>query len=330
MSACCGPGREEAAGRPAPAHQAQPGVTSSPRVGAIAEIPGGVFTMGTDDAHGYPDDGEGPAHEVELEAFGIGTTTVTNEQFAAFVEDTGHVTTAEHFGTSFVYAGLLPDDFPPTRGVAAAPWWREVAGADWRHPEGPHSDVDDRPDHPAVHVSWLDAQACSAWLGARLPTEAEWERAARGGLPEGPFPWGADREPGGEHRMNVFQGQFPRLDTAEDGWRGTCPVAAFPPNGYGLHETTGNVWEWCSDWFSPAYYARSPRRSPAGPRHGHARVMRGGSYLCHESYCRRYRVDARSANTPESSAGNIGFRVVTHSGAGPECPDLPRFAHACP
>jgi formylglycine-generating enzyme required for sulfatase activity len=196
----------------------------------------------------------------------------------------------------------------------AAPWWREVEGADWRHPEGPQSDVVGRGDHPVLHVSWLDALAYCEWAGARLPTEAEWERAARGDRSGHHFPWGDELEPGGVHRMNVYQGVFPRRDMGADGWVGTCPVGSFPPNDFGLHEPTGNVWEWCADWFDPAYYRRSPKTAPTGPEAGHARVMRGGSYLCHHSYCWRYRVDARSANTPDSTTGNIGFRVATDLG----------------
>ena len=270
--------------------------------------------MGTDDPNGYPSDGEGPPHEVELPAFELGVHAVTNDELAAFVDATGHRTSAEQFGASFVFAGLLPDDFPPTRGVAATPWWREVEGADWRHPEGPQSDLTDRGDHPAVHVSWLDAAAYCSWSGTRLPTEAEWERAARGGLEGHHFPWGDEREPGGEHRMNVFQGEFPQANTAADGWVGTCPVGTFPPNGFGLFEMTGNTWEWCADWFSPDAYRTAPRIAPTGPASGTARVMRGGSYLCHDSYCWRYRVDARSANTADSSTGNLGFRVARSPG----------------
>lgn len=266
--------------------------------------------MGTDDPHGYPADGEGPAHEVWLPAYRIAATTVTNDEFARFVESTGHVTTAERLGASFVFGGLLPDDFPPTRAVAAAPWWREVPGADWSHPEGPHSDVTRRGQHPVVHVSWWDAQAYCAWSGTRLPTEAEWERAARGGVEGAHYPWGHEREPGGEHRMNVFQGEFPARDTGADGHVGTAPVRSYPPNAFGLHEATGNVWEWCADWFDAAYYRSSPRTSPSGPAAGTSRVLRGGSYLCHDSYCWRYRVDARSASTPDSSTGNTGFRVA--------------------
>ncbi len=312
MSACCGPSREPSAATPDPARRGPDGEAAT--VPGVVTIPAGTFAMGTDDPRGYPDDGEGPVHDVTLPAFGIGAHTVTNDQFATFVADTGHVTTAQHLGNSFVFAGLLPDDFPPTRGVAAAPWWREVLGADWAHPEGPHSDVGGRGDHPVVHVSWFDAMAYGDWCGARLPTEAEWERAARGGRSGHHFPWGDEREPDGHHRMNVFQGTFPGEDTAADGWAGTCPVGSFPPNDDGLYETTGNVWEWCADWFAPDAYSRSSATAPTGPSSGTSRVMRGGSYLCHDSYCWRYRVDARSANTPDSSAGNIGFRVATDVG----------------
>jgi formylglycine-generating enzyme required for sulfatase activity len=276
----------------------------------LVAIPAGRFVMGTDDPRGYSSDGEGPPHEVELGGYRIGSHAVTNAEFAGFVAATGHRTIAEELGTSFVFAGLLPDDFPPTRAVAAAPWWREVHGADWRHPEGPQSSVTGRDSHPVVHVSWYDAVAFCGWAGVRLPTEAEWERAARGPEQGHHFPWGDDLEPDGQHRMNVFQGRFPGHDTGADGWVGPCPVGSFPPNGFGLYEVTGNVWEWCADWFGRDYYRHSPVASPPGPRSGESRVMRGGSYLCHASYCWRYRVDSRSSNTPDSSTGNIGFRVA--------------------
>ena len=276
----------------------------------LVDLPGGAFTMGTDGRYGYPADGEGPAHEVELSPFSISRHAVTNERFAHFVAATGHRTEAEGFGWSFVFGGLLPAGFPPTRSVAAAPWWRQVEGADWAHPEGPDSTWEDRPGHPAVHVSWNDARAFCAWSGTRLPSEAEWEHSARGGLSGHRFPWGDELEPGGEHRMNVFQGEFPGGNTCADGYAGTAPVGSFPANGYGLHEMTGNVWEWTADWFDPGYYARSPRKDPRGPERGELRVQRGGSYLCHASYCNRYRVDSRSANEPGSSTGNLGFRVA--------------------
>jgi formylglycine-generating enzyme required for sulfatase activity len=252
--------------------------------------------MGSVDPMTYPEDGEGPVRPVDVAPFAIEAYCVSNARFAAFVDATGHVTDSERFGASFVFAGLLPDDAPPTRGVAAAPWWREVPGASWRHPTGPWSTWHEVPDHPTVHVSWHDAQAFCAWTGARLPTEAEWEFAARGGREQQRFPWGMSLRPGGEHRMNVWQGRFPAENTAADGYAGTAPVDAYPPNGYGLHNMTGNVWEWTADRFG----------GPDADR----RALRGGSYLCHASYCRRYRVSARMGNTPDSASGNTGFRCA--------------------
>jgi formylglycine-generating enzyme required for sulfatase activity len=258
-------------------------------------IDGGTFLMGSEDRFAYPDDGEGPLREVTVSAFQVDACAVSNARFAEFVEETGFLTDAERFGWSFVFGGLLPDDFPPTHGVAAAPWWRQVEGSNWRKPEGRQSNVDGRMDHPVVHVSWNDAQAYCAWAGKRLPSEAEWEYAARGGLEGSVFPWGDELEPGGEHRMNVWQGLFPSENTVADGYYGTCPVDAFPPNGHGLYNVTGNVWEWCADRYSPDL----PNRS-----------TRGGSYLCHHSYCLRYRVAARNSMEPDSSTGNTGFRCV--------------------
>ena len=306
---CCAPKAALGTGkRPSPQIPPEARLTNA-HVKTVA-LSGGAFWMGNERTGSYAQDGEGPRHRVLLDPFGLSATCVTNQDYAAFVSATGYLTDAERLGASFVFGGLLPDDFPPTRGVAAAPWWREVLGASWKHPEGAGSDIADRMDHPVVHVTWHDAMAFCAWSGTRLPTEAEWEYAARGGRADDPFPWGDALEPNGEHRMNVFQGRFPAENTKGDGWAGTCPVQTFPPNGFGLFEMTGNVWEWCADWFATDTYRKSPLHNPRGPDRGQARVMRGGSYLCHASYCRRYRVDARSANTPDSSAGNIGFRVA--------------------
>jgi formylglycine-generating enzyme len=273
-------------------------------------LAGGAFLMGTEDGVGYAQDGEGPVREITLRPFWFDATAVSNERFVAFVAATGHVTEAEQYGWSFVFAGLLPDDFPETRGAAAAPWWRQVEGADWQHPEGPHSGIGARPDHPVVHVTWSDAMEYCAWAGARLPTEAEWEYAARGGLEQKRYPWGDELTPGGVHRCNIWQGEFPQSNTVDDGYYGTAPVEAFEPNGFGLYNMCGNAWEWCADWFSPRFHIDGPRENPIGPPDGTHRVIRGGSYLCHESYCYRYRVAARSANTPDSSTGNTGFRCV--------------------
>jgi formylglycine-generating enzyme required for sulfatase activity len=276
----------------------------------MVTLPGDTFFMGDDSTWAYPNDGERPAHRVRLTAFAIDRYTVTNQLFAAFVEATGYVTDAERYGWSFVFASFLPGDFPPTRAVVGAEWWRQVHGADWRHPEGPQSTVDERAYHPVVHVSWTDAQAFCGWTGTRLPTEAEWEYAARGGR-TAPFPWGDQLEPDGTHRMNVFQGRFPSENTCADGFAGTAPVDTYEPNRFGLHNMTGNVWEWCHDWYSPDYYRESPTEDPRGPGAGTHRVMRGGSYLCHDSYCRRYRVSARQGSEPASSTGNLGFRVAS-------------------
>ncbi|WP_405006652.1 formylglycine-generating enzyme family protein [Kitasatospora purpeofusca] len=315
---CCTPGRDSAAPAPVALTLAAP-----PRTSRVARqltgLPGGRFLMGTDDRTGYPADGEGPVRAVELSPFRIATTTVTNAAFATFVKATGHRTEAEGFGFSYVFEGFLePGLAAVSPAVAAVPWWRAVAGASWRAPEGPGSSVTTRQNHPVVHVSWHDAQAYCAWSGTRLPTEAEWEYAARGGLEQARYPWGDELTPGGRHLCNIWQGVFPTLNTAADGHRGTAPVTAFRPNGFGLHNTVGNVWEWCADWFSPDYHRTGPgrerRRDPLGPPDGTARVMRGGSHMCHESYCNRYRVAARSSNTPDSSAGNIGFRVAADAG----------------
>ncbi|HVJ98436.1 MAG TPA: formylglycine-generating enzyme family protein [Acidimicrobiia bacterium] len=275
----------------------------------FVELPGGTFLMGDESPLAYPGDGEGPVHEVELSPFTIDAVAVTNERFAEFVDATGYVSEAEQYRWSFVFGGLLPDDFEDTAAVVGAEWWRQVFGADWRHPHGPQSSIDDVMNHPAVHISWNDAQAFCAWSGTRLPTEAEWEYAARAGS-TGPFPWGDELEPGGEHRMNVFQGTFPAQNTVEDGYAGTAPVDVYEPNAFGLYNMTGNVWEWCSDWFDPRTYANSPRTNPTGPPRGANKIMRGGSYLCHASYCRRYRVSARMGSEPSSTSGNVGFRVV--------------------
>jgi formylglycine-generating enzyme required for sulfatase activity len=276
-------------------------VTGRRAPGPLVALPGGRFLMGSEDDDTNPDDGEGPVRAVDVAPFRIAPVAVTNARFAAFVKDTGHVTDAERFGWSFVFHLLVPPalDRTITRAAAAAPWWLPVPRACWRAPEGPGSTVGTRPHHPVVHVSWNDATAFCAWAGARLPTEAEWEYAARGGLEQARYPWGDDLTPGGRHRCNIWQGRFPDVNTQDDGYLGTAPVTRYAPNGYGLHNMAGNVWEWTADRF---HAAAGDDRAP--------RAMRGGSYLCHASYCNRYRVAARASNTPDSSAGNVGFRIV--------------------
>jgi formylglycine-generating enzyme required for sulfatase activity len=281
----------------------------------MISLPGGTFVMGSSAPAAYPEDGETP-REVEIGPFLIDSCAVSNAAFSEFITGTGYVTEAERFGWSFVFGGLLPDDFPPTRAVAAAPWWRQVYGAHWRQPAGPGSDVEAAADHPAVHISFNDACSYCAWAGKRLPTEAEWEFAARGGLAEAMFPWGDELEPDGEHRMNVWQGSFPSENTRADGHYGTCPVDAFPPNAYGLYNTTGNVWEWAADWFHPTFRTRDRRFDPVGPAAGTHRVQKGGSHLCHASYCRRYRVAARQGNEPDSTASNLSFRCAADAAPG--------------
>jgi sulfatase modifying factor 1 len=304
-SPCCAPQRATTGVGPTVAVKARPpGLAAN-----LVDLPGGAFRMGCADSP-YPADGEGPVREVALRPFALAATTVTNADFDRFVQASGYRTDAERYGWSFVFAGLLPPRFPPTRAVAAAPWWRQVGGAFWRRPEGPGSTLTGREDHPVVHVSWRDAAAYCSWAGVRLPAEAEWEYAARGGLEQQPYPWGNQLTPGGLHRMNVWQGSFPNANTVEDGYLGTAPANAYPPNAFGLHCMTGNVWEWCADWFSTQSHQGAPHVNRAGPPVGTARVLRGGSYLCHSSYCLRYRTSARMGNTPDSSSGNVGFRVA--------------------
>lgn len=307
---CCTPGgapetsREtrESSGVPAGAPRAEI---------ELVPIPGGAFLMGNDGADAIAGDGEGPARRVTLSAYAIAPATVTNRAFADFVRATRYVTEAEQAGFSFVFYLQVPDEVRRSarRVASGLPWWMQIEDASWQRPEGAGSHIYDRLEHPVVHVSWNDARAYCAWAGVRLPTEAEWERAARGGLEGKRFAWGDDLVVGGRLGCNVWRGDFP--STPEAGWS-AAPVAARAgePNGYGLYNTCGNVWEWCSDAFDPAYHSTTAAIDPLGTAATGARALRGGSFLCHDSYCFRYRVSARHSNTPASTASNIGFRVA--------------------
>lgn len=282
-------------------------------LGAATYVRGDAFD------EGYASDGETPRHAVRLPAYHIDATTVTNAAFARFVDETGHVTDAERLGSSAVTAMAVAARPEAVIGrMPGAPWWLLVEGANWRHPHGPLSDLDGLEDHPAVHVTWWDAQAYCRWSGRRLPTEAEWEHAARGGRAGRRFPWGDELLPDGRWQCNIWQGRFPSENTADDGWVTTAPVASYPANDFGLYEMAGNVWEWCADHFSPTRYrecaADEPVLDPRGPSSGESMVIRGGSFMCHDSYCHRYRVSARSATPPDSSTSNVGFRCANDSG----------------
>ena len=309
MKACCTPG---AAGggdfRAAPASRQAPGPL---RAVNLVCIPASEFTMGNDSPEAVEGDGEGPSRRVRVSAFSIAPATVTNREFGDFVRDTRYVTEAERVGSSFVFYLQLSEEARnrARRHATGLPWWLPVENASWQRPEGAGSHVHSRPDHPVVHVSWNDAQAYCAWAGVRLPTEAEWECAARGGLEGRRFAWGDELMRDGVPLCNVWRGGFPNAPA--EGWP-PAPVAAGgnEPNGYGLYDVCGNVWEWCEDWFSPAYHSETAERDPLYAKPTGRRSMRGGSFLCHDSYCNRYRVGARSSNTPESASSNLGFRVA--------------------
>lgn len=282
-------------------------------LGKMIVLPGGEFLMGTDYVDSFGLDGEGPVRRVIVESFSIDRYPVTNILFAEFVNNTGYRTEAEVYGWSYVFwAHVDPERFDllVRDTVLEAPWWCQVPGASWQAPEGPGSHVETRWEHPVVHVSWNDARAYCEWAGKRLPTEAEWEYAARGGLVQKLYPWGDELRPDGRHLCNIWQGEFPKVDTGDDGYAGTCPVDAFPANGFGLYSMAGNTWEWCHDWFEVRLQFDEPVFAPTGSADGTGRVAKGGSFLCHKSYCNRYRVAARSSNTPDSSTSNLGFRCV--------------------
>lgn len=308
---CCGP---RGAGTTTAAPSLLRGASDDLRTMIAAEmvpLAGGFFDIGAAKGR-YWDDFDSPRRRVFVSPFRLSRVTVTNRVFARFIAESGYRTTAEVEGWSYVFHIFLEDpagyaEYPPQ-----TPWWRAVAEATWATPEGPGSTWEGREGHPAVHVSWFDACAMADFTGFRLPTEAEWEYAARGGLKHKRFPWGNDLEPASGHRHNVWQGRFPLENSADDGFVGTCPADHFPPNGYGLHNMTGNVWEWTSCLFGPLPEGTGtlPPRDPKGPSQGPGYVIRGGSHMCHASYCERYQVHSRTQNTPDSTTGHTGFRLA--------------------
>jgi formylglycine-generating enzyme len=300
----------------------------------MVHIPGGTFHMGSD-KH-YPE--EAPVHRVSVSSFWIDRTPVTNRDFRKFVNATSHVTFAEITPDAKDYPGALPHMLkaaslvftPPKHAVDLrdwSQWWQFKSGANWRRPYGPRSSISGLDDHPVVHIAYLDAKAYANWAGKELPTEAEWEFAARGGLDRAEFAWGDEFTPGGRHMANTWQGNFPHLNQNEDGFERTSPVTAFPANGYGVYDMIGNVWEWTSDWYSPRHEANAPKACciPENPRGGHQdqscdprqpeikiprKVIKGGSHLCAPNYCRRYRPAARHAEAIDTSTSHLGFRCV--------------------
>ena len=313
---------------PAPASAAadpQPAKASD-----MVHLPSGTFWMGSDDPR-FPD--AGPVHQVKVDPFWIDRTDVTNAEFARFVEATKYVTVAEQKPDAASMPGVPAEALVAGAVVFAKPagpvalddpgqWWQYVPGASWRHPDGPSSDLHGRENHPVVDIAWPDAVAYARWAGKRLPTEAEWEYAARGGLDRQPYVWGESFSPNGKPMANTFQGHFPDRNTAEDGFAGTSPVGSFPPNGYGLYDMAGNVWQWCSDWYRPdTYFAEAGALTinPTGPTTSldpaepniAKRVMKGGSYLCTDQYCGRFMPGSRGKGDPDTPLNHVGFRCVS-------------------
>ena len=290
-------------------------------------VPGGTFWMGDTTSQ----DKDAPPHRVGVSGFWMDATEVTNAQFAEFVKATGYKTTAERTPTQEQFPGAAPDILVPFSAVffpmevpdprasgPLPPWWKPVPGASWKHPEGPNDGIAGKDDHPVVHITWDDAVAYAEWAGKRLPTEAEWEFAARGGLDRKPFVWGTEKQgENGTYHANTWQGKFPDKNEVADGFRATAPVKSFPPNGYGLYDMSGNVWEWCADWYGPYPTDGKVRKNPKGTDKPMAydgsqplRVRRGGSFLCADEYCKRYLPGTRDKNPSDSGANHTGFRCA--------------------
>ena len=341
----------DAAADPSTAAPTPPIPEASSKPPRLLLVEGGTFTMGHSNRSISPStfdvDGEGPARHVKIRSFWLGETEVSNAQWAAFAAASGHKTDSERFKWSFVFEGQLTPaaNESASQSVQDAPWWVKVDGADWRHPDGPGSDaLEKRSDHPVVHISWFDAQAYCKWAHpphGRLPTEAEWEYAARGGehapkskkKRQNKYPWGNVLVPNGEHKANVWQGVFPKSNTADDGYAATAPIFAYgPQNALGLYNVIGNVWEWVDDYWITSHERRKASDPPLDAleisaramttRKSNERTKKGGSYMCHKSYCHRYRVQARSQNSPDSATGNLGFRCSAPGGDKPQELDL--------
>jgi len=317
-------------------------VSAPPAVAGMSRIPGGTFTMGSNDH--YPE--EAPAHRVRVDPFWIDRYTVTNREFARFVEATGYVTLAERPANPADYPGAKPELLAPSSVMFRKAkeridltdhynWWIYVAGADWRHPRGPGSTIKGLWKHPVVHVAFEDAEAYAAWAGKALPTEAEWEFAARGGLEGAEFTWGDEFTPGNRHMANTWQGEFPWQNLLQDGYEGTAPVGAFPPNGYGLYDMAGNVWEWTTDWYQDHGRIAKSCCTLENPRGGDPdasrdprlpdvriprKVMKGGSHLCAPNYCRRYRPAARMPQGIDTSTCHLGFRCIVRDAGAASAP----------